>query len=904
MTVSKPAKPVDIQFDADQEFQTDAIRAVVDLFKGQGMAPTTFEMPTSGGPQGALVSEYGFGNNVVLTDEQIRTNLDAVQDEHDIPAQYRGLADDAVASLASRDFSVEMETGTGKTYVYLRSAIELNQEYGFTKFVIVVPSVAIREGVEQNLTLLKEHFAGLYDGIQYGVVKYDSNDLARLRGFANSNSMQILIINIDAFNKTDINKIHNKQDEMMGHRPIDFIRGCAPIVIMDEPQNMETPTAKAAIASLNPAVTLRYSATHRNRYHQVYRLTPVDAYRLKLVKRIAVWSVTEELNGNKPYVKVMKILAKRASVTAQLEVACTSPDGLRKKKVSVTGGGRPTDLRRVTGIDNYDGYVVENINVEDQYVEFANGVVVDAGDTTGASRDALQRGQIRATIAEHLERELDLHKRAQKGQIAPTKVLSLFFIDKVANYVPTDSKFRVWFTEEYEAARKKKKYKVLGLPKANLVHNGYFAEDKQGNAKNTNGRSADDATAYEKIMTNKRLLLSVDEPLRFIFSHSALREGWDNPNVFVICTLNDSISDVKKRQEIGRGLRLPVSADGTRTNDPQVAKLTVVANEAYEEFATTLQKEIAEETGTEFGKGMLQNARKKTRKVRLRKNWDDELFTDLWDRIKHRTSYRVEYKTSDLIEKAAERLANKPALEGAKIRTVKGALAVTDEGVQTTLVAERKAVVVEDSYPIPDLLGNLTRAVPVSRSTIAQILIKSGRLGDVKVNPQQFIDDARDAIERALAELLVGGIKYEKRGTGPDAIYEMSLFIGTDITAQMKHMYKVKNASKSPYKHVVWDSGLEEEVAKRLDAHEDVTMFVKLPFWFQIDTPVGKYNPDWAYIKQEDDGTERLYLVRESKPTKDTEKLRPSERLKVDFGQRHFEALDIDFGVIESAKEL
>lgn len=900
-----PATPVKIQFDPEQEFQRDAIRAVVDLFKGQSLAPSMFEMPTNGGPQGALVSEFGFGNNVVLADEQIRSNLDSVQNQNGIPVRYRGLADDATNSLLSRDFSVEMETGTGKTYVYLRTAIELNQEYGFTKFVIVVPSVAIREGVEQNLNLLKEHFAGLYDGVQYGVVTYDSNNLARLRGFANSNAMQILIINIDAFNKTEHNRIHSPQDGMMGHKPIDFIRGCAPIVIMDEPQNMETANAKAAIASLNPAITLRYSATHRNRYHQVYRLTPVDAYRLNLVKRIAVWSVTEELNGNKPYVKVLRITPKKQSVTAQLEVAASSPDGLKKKKVSVSGGANPTDLHRITGLDNYEGYVVEDINAEAGYVEFANGITVALGDVTGASRDEIQRAQIRAAIAEHLDRELDLTKRAAAGEIARTKVLSLFFIDKVANYAPEQSKFRTWFTEEYTKARKKKKYKALDLPAADLVHDGYFAVDKKGNAKNTNGKSADDATAYEKIMKNKQLLLSVDEPLRFIFSHSALREGWDNPNVFVICTLNESVSETKKRQEIGRGLRLPVSADGTRCTDPRVAKLTVIANEAYDEFASALQKEIAEETGTEFAKQNIQDARKKTKPVRLRKKWDDDLFTELWDRIKHRTSYRVEYSTETLIDEAAKRLAQKPTLTGAKIRTMKGTLDITDEGVEATLVAEKKAVEVESSYPIPDLLGNLTRSLPVSRSTIAQILIKSGRLAEVKINPQQFIEDSRDAIEQALAGLLVnGGVKYERRGSGPDAIYEMSLFVGQEIRAHIDHLYKVKHKTKNPYKHVVWDSELEAEVAERLDAHRDVKMFVKLPYWFQIDTPVGKYNPDWAYVKQDEDGNEKLYLVRETKPTRDTAKLRPSERLKVDFGAAHFEALDVDFDVIASAGDI
>lgn len=907
MTVTQNAQPVQIQFDPDQEFQRDAIQSVVDLFRGQTLAPSQFEVADLGGPQGALISDTGFGNNVVVAEEQVRANLDLVQKSNSIPDAHRGLAEDAVDTLVSWDFSVEMETGTGKTYVYLRTAVELNQEYGFTKFAIVVPSVAIREGVEQNLALLKEHFASIYDGVQYGVVKYDSKDLARLRGFANANSMQFLIINIDAFNKTDTNKIHDaNQDSMMGRAPIDFIRACNPIVILDEPQNMETDTAKRAIATLNPAVTLRYSATHRNRYHQIYRLTPVDAYQLGLVKRISVWSVTEELNGNKPYVKVLKITAKKASVTAQLEVATVTDQGLKKKRINASGGSKPTDLQAVTNLDNYYGYVVEDINADGQYVEFANGVMVEVGEAEGASRDELQRAQIRAAIADHLDRELDFHKRSKDPGFSPTKVLTLFFIDKVDNYVPDNAKFRRWFIDEYLAAKAKPKYRDLDLPDVDLVHDGYFATDKKGVAKNTNGTSADDATAYEKIMTNKQLLLSTQEPLRFIFSHSALREGWDNPNVFVICTLNDTVSETKKRQEIGRGLRLPVAADGTRQTDPQVAKLTIVANEAYEEFATALQQEIETETGERFSKSLVENARADRTKVRLNDNWQSDLFTDLWAKIQHRTSYRVEYSTEELITKAAARLRDKPALAGAKIRTIKSAFSLTDEGITTQVVAEKTAVNVETSYPIPDLLGNLTRLVPVSRSTIAQILIKSNRLGEVTTNPQQFIEQARDAIDHALAELLVTGIKYEKRGTGPDALYEMSLFLDDDEREELtSRVYEVADKKKSPLSHVVWDSDTEAEIAARLDAHEDIKMFVKLPRWFLIDTPVGKYNPDWAYIKQEDDGEQRLYLVRESKPTQDTAKLRPTEKLKVDFGYRHFEALaPVDFGVIDSPDQV
>ncbi len=907
--MNKATAPVEIQFDPDQEFQHDAIQSVVDLFRGQSMAPSQFEM-SHDGAQGALISQVGFGNKVVVAEEQVRENLNHIQTRHNIPLGFRGVAADAVDTLTSWDFTVEMETGTGKTYVYLRTALELNREYGFTKFVIVVPSVPIREGVEQSLRMMRDHFAGLYDGLQYGVVKYDSKDLARLRGYANSNTLQFLIMNIDAFNKTDTNKIYDDtQDSMMGNRPIDFIRACHPIVIMDEPQNMESETSKKAIAALNPAATLRYSATHRNRYHQLYRLTPVDAYQLGLVKRISVWSVTEELNGNRPYLKVHKVTAKKTTVTAQVEVSVLTDDGVKRKKVNVTGGRTPTDLAKVTGLDNYTGYVVEDINAERGTVEFTNGTIVAVGDTEGASHDEVQRAQIRATITEHLDRELDFHERRNDPGFAPTKVLSLFFIDKVANYAPEDGKFRQWFTEEYTAAKNRPKYAALDLPDADKVHNGYFAVDKKGAVKDSrgSGTTADDASAYELIMRDKQRLLSVDEPLRFIFSHSALREGWDNPNVFVVCTLNDSKSEMRKRQELGRGLRLPVNANGDRVTDPEVAKLTVVANEAYDEFAATLQHEIETETGVKFDKSSIDNARAERVPVtRKHTTLDSDVFRDLWERIQHRTTYRVTYSTSDLIAHAADRLSKKPSLVGAKIRVIKSDIDLTDDGVTSDVVAERAATTVQNSYPIPDLLGNLTRLVPVSRASIAQILIQSGRLGEVTINPQQFIEQARDAIDQTLAELLVTGIKYERRGTGPNSLYEMSLFLDDkERKALAARVYEVTNTHKVPYSHIVWDSTLEAEVAKQLDIHEDVLVFLKLPNWFTIDTPVGPYNPDWAYIKQDEDGQQRLYLVRETKPTQDTTQLRPSEKLKVDFGYAHFAALDnVDYDVIDDAGQI
>jgi len=889
------AKPVEIKFDANQEYQHDAMRAVLDLFKGQPLAASQFEVNIE--PEGeTLFTEFGVGNALRVTRQQIRANLDAVQDRNAIPEAFRGRAADG--ELSSMDFSVEMETGTGKPYVYLRTAIELNRVYGLTKFVIVVPSVAIREGVQANLRLLKEHFAALYDGIQYDPYVYDSAKPGRMRQFAQANHLQILIINIDAFNK-DTNKIHLKQDQMMGRAPIEFLRACNPVVIVDEPQNMEGEIARRALASLNPMVTLRYSATHRSAYHQVYRLTPVDAYNLGLVKRIEVWSVMEDQNANRPYVKVTKVNATTRGVTAQIEVEVQSSSGATTKKVKVSP---LTDLHQITGRDPYDGYVVEEISAQDQTVQFANGVVIAVGDAVGPDKEAIQRLQMQTAITQHLDRELDIQRRVDSGEMAATKVLSLFFIDKVANYWPADGKFRSWLIEDYTKAAALPKYASLSLPSVEDVHDGYFALDSRGNAKNTTGTSKDDDSAYELIMRSKERLLSTDEPLRFIFSHSALREGWDNPNVFVICTLNDTRSAMKKRQEIGRGLRLPVTTDGTRCIDPQVARLAVVANEAYEEFASALQREIQEDTGVAFQRANIGRGGPKT--VEVCKGYQaNEDFVALWDRIKHRTQYSVAFSTEDLISEAAKALAHKPTLTGAFIRAKKSEVVMDEHGVTGNVVAEKAAVAVQNTYAVPDLLGHLTRHLPVSRSTIARVLVRSGRLGDATKNPQQFLDHAQSAIEQTLSDLLVDGITYDKTGDGENAVYEMRLFEDRPFRSYVDNLVTLTN-DKSVYQEIAYDSEPERLVAIALDGRDDIKFFLKLPGWFKVDTPIGGYNPDWAIVKTDGDGIDRVYLVRESKPHRDLNKLRPEERLKVLFGKRHFEALGVDFDVITDASQV
>src|SRR5579863_7373803 len=868
-----------IQFSGNQPYQLDAIQAAVDLFEGQPLAGGAFEFRYES-LTGLALTEFGCGNQVVLSPEAILRNLQAVQ--------QRNLIENS-DKLESMDFSVEMETGTGKTYVYLRTLYELNVRYGFTKFVIVVPSVAIREGVLSSLRLTREHFQALYGDLPIDSWVYDSAQISRLRQFAGSNQVQILVINIDAFNKKDIAVIHNDRDSMSGRKPIEFIQSTRPIVIIDEPQNMESEKAKEAIASLNPLCTLRYSATHRNLYHQIYRLDPVRAYDLRLVKRIEVASIVDMPEFSRPYI-ALKAINTGKSLTAKIEIDVTWDKAAERKTITARHGQDLFELSNEREV--YRGYIIQNIDAGLKKIEFANGVEVQVGEQSGANADALMRTQIRETVREHFEKELRVLSLPEGQRL---KVLSLFFIDRVANYAAEDGKIRRWFAEAYGETRASPRYAKLPALAVEAVHNGYFAQDK-GKPKDTSGATKADDDAYELIMRDKERLLSLEEPLRFIFSHSALREGWDNPNVFQICTLNETKSPMRKRQEIGRGLRLPVRENGERCTDLFVNKLTVVANESYKDFASALQNEIEEECGIDF-RGRIENARER-RTAQLKKGWSlDPAFVEIWNRIKYRTRYSVQYETRALIERAVREFRKGEKIAAPRLMISKAGLDLSVDGVGTTLQSQRNAADTTRAEFVPDLLGYLQRETELTRATIAEILIQSGRLEEVFRNPQEFLNQALAAIRRALDELMVNGIKYEKLAGQQ---WEMLRFEREEINSYLNRLVEVE---RSIYDVIEFDSDVEKRFAKGLDAREDIKLFFKLPAWFKVQTPMGEYNPDWAIVKEEE-GSGQLYLVRETKGSDDTEDLRGRERKKLECGKAHFDALNVDYKIVTSHNEV
>jgi type III restriction enzyme len=887
-------------------------------------------------------------------------------------------------------FSIEMETGTGKTYVYLRTIFELNKRYGFTKFVVVVPNIAIREGVLASIDLLRDHLRGLYDNVPFDATVYDSKHLGRVRQFATANTIQLLVMNIQAFQKdveedsdpSKANIINRAQDRMSGRRPIEFIQASNPVVVLDEPQNMESDAAAAAIDRLSPFCTLRYSATHRKAYNRVYRLGPVDAYDMNLVKRIEVASVVADDNPNAAYIRLKSVDVTK--LRAQLTINHGSGSGFKTKNVWVKTGD---DLSlKSDGRQEYaDGWIVSDISFRSgaEAVEFTNGSEVTISQASASFDEEIQRSQVVETVRQHLDKERTL---APLG----VKVLSLFFIDKVANYRATDDdgnpalgKIGQWFEEAYAEYAAKPRYATLDLPTVDRVHAGYFSVDKKQQPKDTRGDSADDIDTYDLIMRDKERLLSANEPVRFIFSHSALREGWDNPNVFQICTLNETRAADRKRQEIGRGLRLPVNQDGERLHDPLINRLTVIANEAYDHFAKALQTEYEEDTGERFGvvpkhafakiplppepgtepsamgqsesrnlwdhlcasgylnaEGVVQpkfnpgaddfelavpngmepiraeitdavsrfvfanrivNA-KKRQSVRFRKQvMLDSAFKSLWDRISKRTKYRVSLSSDDLATAAARAIADAAPIEPPKVRVRVVELEHSAAGIAADKHVDQHEYKTAAPRFLPDILADLQNETDLTRSTLVRILRDSGRLTDFAINPQAFTVLVTGKINSALHRQMVDGIKYEPITGLSWEMHRLEPDASDEIERYAARLYNVQNTTKTLYDHIEIDSEVERRFAKGLDDNTNVKFFMKLPAWFTVDTPIGPYNPDWALVFE---GSERVYLVRETKGSVDLDELRRREETKIKCARRHFDAIGVDYEVTASVEDM
>lgn len=603
-----------------QKFQADAAKAVVDVFAGQPYLTPTYMMDRGSGTYQIGMNEEedftGWRNQPLVPELSNRIILEQIQK---IQRAYQ-ITPSQKLEGEGYNLTIEMETGVGKTYTYIKTMFELNKHYGWSKFIIVVPSIAIREGVYKSFEVTREHFAEEY-GKKIRFFIYNSAQLTEIDRFASDSSINVMIINSQAFNAKgkDARRIYMNLDEFRSRRPIDIIAKTNPVLIIDEPQSVEGKQTKERLREFHPLLTLRYSATHKadSIYNMIYRLDAMEAYNKRLVKKIAVKGITESgSTATESYVYLQSINLSKADPTATIQFDIKGVSGIRKVTKTVGIGFNLYD--QSNGMEEYrNNFVLKSIDGRDDSVEFLNGIKIYAGDVIGkVSEEQLRRIQIRETILSHIERERQLYCKG-------IKVLSLFFIDEVAHYKqydaagnPSNGIFADMFEEEYRDIVENLQMSIgedayfhyLNSISAESTHAGYFSIDKKGKMVNSKvGRketTTDDVDAYDLIMKNKELLLDRDpkrSPVRFIFSHSALREGWDNPNVFQICTLKQSSSDVRKRQEVGRGLRLCVNQDGERqdanvlgSDVHNVNILTVIASESYDSFAKGLQSEIAE----------------------------------------------------------------------------------------------------------------------------------------------------------------------------------------------------------------------------------------------------------------------------------------------------------------------
>lgn len=1016
-----------------QRFQTEAALAVANAFTGQPKSDGQSDHIVDQGVNQNLFVVKGFGNkNVILAPEAVCENVRAIQTEQGLkPVEQLQQLQGVGTAL-----TIEMETGTGKTYTYIKTMYELNARYGWTKFVVVVPSIAIREGVLKSFESMQEHFAQEYGKrTQYFV--YNSKQLSKIDAFASDAGMHVMIINTQAFNasmdeekstdkmeKGKLKKadkaariIFERRDEFGSRRPIDVLAQTHPIMIIDEPQSVlgvdKKNKTRKGIAMFKPLFTLLYSATHRKGdiYNMVYKLDAIDAYNQKLVKKIEVKGIRQigstATNG---YVYLEEIVIGKGNPQARLSFDIKTQTGT--KQVSKLVDERFNLKEQSGGLAEYDNnFIVERIDGRQGIVRFLNGLTLHEGDTVGSvNEDYIRRIQIRETIRTHLERERQLFSQH-------IKVLSLFFIDHVDSYrlyegEDSKGKFAKMFEEEYTRVLSEmlpsftdEAYlRYLSDPRnaASKVHQGYFSMDKKGKAVESKERQGEnEERAFDLIMKDKELLLSLSEPVRFIFSHSALKEGWDNPNVFQICTLKNSDNETKKRQEVGRGMRLCVNQKGERQNADVLGDhvfdtniLTVIASESYEDFAKKLQTEMAEacadrptvitpnlfedktytmEDGTngnldinqaraiynelirqdyvndegtltaryfddkrngslDFGKSndmkdsiiaILDTVFTRSivkpedgRKPKLAKfqkdNFAKKEFQELWKRINRRTYYQVNFDTSDLVKKSVKAVDDllkvteiRIVVEGGsmeKIRdkeSLEAGVAMTQGNIRTIHLTE--AVGKGVTY---DLIGQLVSATGLTRKTIVEILkgIKPATFSMFKMNPEEFIIKTARIINDCKALAVIQCIKYEKLND------EFSTDIFTENALRGKLGVNAIESVKSLYDLVVLDSmGTEKNFAESLEHEDDVVVYTKLPRGFYINTPMGKYNPDWAVAFREG-SVKHVYFIAETKGTDDLPSdLRGTENSKIECARKHFAAIsekDVIFDVVKNYQKL
>lgn len=1008
-----------------QKYQTQAVDALVKCFEGQQFADKINYKKDRGNIKDLGFEEIGYMNaRIGLTDRDLLENIHKVQDENFIIRTGELVKTNNVPS-----FDIEMETGTGKTYVYTKTMYELNKTYGWSKFMIVVPSVAIREGIYKSLEYTQEHFMQYY-GKKIRFFIYNSKRLNMIDQYSSSADINVMIINTQAFNTSlkedgkskEARIIYTKRDEFASRRPIDVISANHPILILDEPQRMGGDKTQKALAQFEPLFILNYSATHKVHHNLIYRLDALDAYNQKLVKKIEVKGFKlENIAGTNTYIYADSIiLSPHAAPQVKLEIEVKQNGGIKRLPVKLNTGDKLEEASK--GLTEYKGIYVAEILPEINAVKFnvpvsnnSDPTMLSMGEMTGnvAEKD-IRRVQIRETIRSHFEKEKEFYDQGLR-----IKVLSLFFIDEVAKYRATDEdgneilgEYGKMFEEEYKTVLNDfvdidpdSYYQKCLLPSSADIgpcHEGYFSRDKKGRLTDSNGESDEDITTYDLILKRKDLLLDFDMPIRFIFSHSALREGWDNPNVFQICTLKHSDNTISRRQEVGRGMRLCVNEEGTRQDKETLGEnvhgintLTVIASESYKDFVDGLQKDISAELSdsrpkiadinyfegktitvcgqqieldtkqakiiykylvtnayiddddkptqaykeaVELGnvqgfagnledtlpddlKGNIEARAEMFEQVQkliqavynpsvlsemvnnaqgpkwekgnpLNKNFEKDVFQELWKKINHKYTYTCHFNSDELIKNAVEAIKSDlkivPMRYTLEIGKQKNKMDETEVrsgtafgGSKTETKTLSKAVSSTVKY---DLVGDIAKGCKLTRKTVATILsqLTIKEKEQFGFNPEKFIRDVINIINAQKSTKIVEHIEYHEL----EDTYDSSIFTAGKLPDKEPFI------SEKAIQNLIFTDGsgkesIEWKFATDLEAATEVVVYAKLPRSFQIPTPVGNYAPDWA-IAFNKDKVQHVFFIAETKGSLDDMQLRKIEHNKIECAKKLF----------------
>ena len=863
------------------EYQQQAIKAVISVFRGQ--EKNTFDNACIEGIRSNVLS---------LSNDEIIQNLNDV-------ALENGIKEETANIQPSNDICIEMETGTGKTLVYIKTILELYKHYGFTKFIILVPSVAIKEGVLTTLKTFEKQLEYIYN-IKPRYFEYDSKRLSKVTNFVEEQHPQIMVMTFQSFNSDDrILNQAQREDLFSNMAYIEAISRTNPIVMMDEPQEgMDTDNSIERMKTLNPLFKIRYSATHKVLTNLIYRLTPYDSYKQGLVKKIEVLTVSEKNDEASMKIELDKVEIGKGDPKAVLKTWHQTVSGFKFKNTKKLD--KNADLQEVTGNITYKDYILEQIARPIRgkgFVKFKNGAIIYEGE---------QAKDCSVIFGEQLYWLIDSHFR-KKEKLKPfgIKCLSLTFIDRVDNYIQPDGIIKKAFVEQYKKAHKDFYGKQADSSKIEQSQGYYFAQTGKGDFTDNEGSMRNNKELYDLILKSKKELLSLDNPVEFIFSHSALGVGWDNPNVFNIATLNQSYSEIKKRQEIGRGLRICVNQNGQRVYDKPETKegdeinlLTVIPNETYEAFVSQYQLEIAEIYGTSEAGAETRNTHRgqKTTEKRLSRNnthFNNPSFREFWKRLSQKTEYLVSFDEGRIIAESIK-VINEITISEHQVQVALGKIQnMSEEGIQTQDFRTQNKTVSTAFSPI-DLIEELSENTALAYPTVFKIVQSFKNKKEILKNPPRFLQEAVQKIRYIELDEMLRALDYRTTGQTFD-INQFEQFI-------VKNTEKIEpTPNKGIYDHIIWDSEYEQKFAREADDDTEVVCFLKLPSFYIIKTPAGEYNPDFGLVLKkkklrEENGSE-YYFVIEVKGTNsldDRISLTENEIYKIKCAVKHFEALGIE----------